>query len=483
MVFKCRRPGEILGNVLQDAQGNVTGGRVFGWEAEQGISCLEMLDGKLEVADNHTMWSMLCHVYPPSHPFNRSGNRHYIDVGSHPERCTAEHNTVRGIVRDFFFGEGEMDRRARAATRYFKEAKQRDVYLKVWGGNTTGGETYAGHANYQIWLPIDTAISDDRMSIEDFMYPLAPFLATCSIVLGAGDLVWDGDGLHMNVSVRASRIWDAFSCSTTRSRSLVNLRDEPHAGDGSSRLHVISFDAPIRPRTKARIHSLMVVLLTMREQGKLKGLRLSGEELVQVTQTVTRNPEYKFSLECGNKSAFDIQRTYAQEALEFVTGRVGLEQFAPWVEDYMRCLDLIAEHGYNAEALSDELDWALTWESVQELVRAGHTSRTKLFGRQLELHLHTGRDTRRMRAAAADPWFERFGLHELPEILEPPRTRAWARGAVIAAAQELRLDFNADWEIVVVNGESIHLPKPGSPKLPFQAQNLVRQAGLEHLLV
>ncbi|NYL84519.1 Pup--protein ligase, partial [Salmonella enterica subsp. enterica serovar Typhimurium] len=64
---------------------------------------------------------------------------------------------------------------------------------------------------------------------------LVPFLVSRQILVGAGRVVpagtWpEGEGpAHFAFSQRADFVQDGVSSSTTRSRPIINTRDEPHA--------------------------------------------------------------------------------------------------------------------------------------------------------------------------------------------------------------------------------------------------------------
>src|SRR3546814_6673871 len=69
----------------------------------------------------------------------------------------------------------------------------------------------------------------------------------CSSDLGAGKIIQTPRGASYSVSQRAEHIWEGVSSATTRSRPIINTRDEPHAdAEKYRRLHVIVGDSNMK---------------------------------------------------------------------------------------------------------------------------------------------------------------------------------------------------------------------------------------------
>jgi proteasome accessory factor A len=72
---------------------------------------------------------------------------------------------------------------------------------------------------------------------------LIPFLVSRQIYAGAGKVITTAADHTFSVSQRAEHIWEGVSSATTRSRPIINTRDEPHAdAERFRRLHVIVGD-------------------------------------------------------------------------------------------------------------------------------------------------------------------------------------------------------------------------------------------------
>ena len=73
---------------------------------------------------------------------------------------------------------------------------------------------------------------------------LIPYLVSRQIWSGAGKVLQTARGAMYCISQRADHVWEDFSSATTRSRPIINSRDEPHSDANLyRRLHVIVGDS------------------------------------------------------------------------------------------------------------------------------------------------------------------------------------------------------------------------------------------------
>ena len=73
---------------------------------------------------------------------------------------------------------------------------------------------------------------------------LIPFFVSRQIYAGAGKVLQTARGAMYCIAQRAEHIWEGVSSATTRSRPIINTRDEPHAdAERYRRLHVIVGDS------------------------------------------------------------------------------------------------------------------------------------------------------------------------------------------------------------------------------------------------
>ena len=109
-----------------------------------------------------------------------------------------------------------------------------DIYL--FKNNTdSAGNSYGCHENYLI------VRAGEFSRISDV---LLPFLVTRQLICGAGKVLQTPKAATFCLSQRAEHIWEGVSSATTRSRPIINTRDEPHAdAEKYRRLHVIVGDS------------------------------------------------------------------------------------------------------------------------------------------------------------------------------------------------------------------------------------------------
>ena len=143
-----------------------------------------------------------------------------------------------------------------AQARLREEGIRGEVYL--FKNNTdSAGNSYGCHENYL------TERNDD---FSRYTEVLIPFLVTRQIYSGAGKVLQTARGAMFCISQRAEHIWEGVSSATTRSRPIINTRDEPHAdAERFRRLHVIVGDSNMSEYASYLKVGATSILLTMLE--------------------------------------------------------------------------------------------------------------------------------------------------------------------------------------------------------------------------
>ncbi|MFL6170252.1 MAG: proteasome accessory factor PafA2 family protein, partial [Ornithinibacter sp.] len=222
---------------------NTPGGRrIFGIENEYGITC--STGGQRTLTPDEVARYLFRKVVAwgrSSNVFLTNGSRLYLDVGSHPEYATAECDSLRQVVAHDKAGERIIEGLVVDAQQRLREVGVAgDIY--VFKNNTdSAGNSYGCHENYLVTRAGEFATISDT---------LLPFLISRQITCGAGKLVATSKGATYAVSQRADHIWEGVSSATTRSRPIINTRDEPHAdAEHYRRLHVIVGDSNMSEST------------------------------------------------------------------------------------------------------------------------------------------------------------------------------------------------------------------------------------------
>uniref|UniRef100_UPI003B3AC76D proteasome accessory factor PafA2 family protein n=1 Tax=Nakamurella sp. TaxID=1869182 RepID=UPI003B3AC76D len=234
--------------------------RIMGIETEFGITCT--FHGQRRLSPDEVARYLFRRVVSwgrSSNVFLRNGSRLYLDVGSHPEYATAECDELPALIAHDKAGERILqDLVVDAESRLAEEGIGGDIYL--FKNNTdSAGNSYGCHENFLI------ARGGEFAKIAD---GLIPFLVTRQLIAGAGKVLQSPRGASYCLSQRADHIWEGVSSATTRSRPIINTRDEPHAdAERYRRLHVIVGDSNMSETTTLLKVGTAALVLEMIESG------------------------------------------------------------------------------------------------------------------------------------------------------------------------------------------------------------------------
>jgi proteasome accessory factor A len=261
------------------------------------------------------------------------------------------------------------------------------------------------------------------------------------------------------VSQRAEHIWEGVSSATTRSRPIINTRDEPHAdAERFRRLHVIVGDSNMSETTTLLKVGATDLVLRMIEAGTVMR-DLSLENPIRAIRDVSHDMtgQRRVRLANGREAcALDIQREYLSKARDF-TDRRGADASTKQVLDlWERTLNAV-DSG-NLDEVAREIDWVTKFQLI-ERYRAKHDlplSSARVAQLDLAYHdVHRGRGLyyllqRRGAVVRAARDIDIFEAKSVP----PQTTRARLRGEFIRRAQERRRDFTVDWVHLKLNDQA-----------------------------
>src|SRR5881628_4004981 len=277
--------------------------RIFGLENEYGVTCT--LRGQRRLSPDEVARYLFRRVVSwgrSSNVFLRNGARLYLDVGSHPEYATAECDSLIQLVTHDRAGERVLeDLLIDAEQRLADEGIGGDIYL--FKNNTdSAGNSYGCHENYLI------VRAGEFSRISDV---LLPFLVTRQLICGAGKVLQTPKAATFCLSQRAEHIWEGVSSATTRSRPIINTRDEPHAdAERYRRLHVIVGDSNMNEvTTLLKVGSADIVLRMIEAGVVMRDLTLENpiRAIREVSHDVTGRRRIRLA---SNKeiSALEIQQ-------------------------------------------------------------------------------------------------------------------------------------------------------------------------------
>ena len=284
--------------------------RIFGVETEYGVA---VTGAERPVDAGQVAMTMFQPIVSRSRSTNTylaNGSRLYLDVGSHPEYATAEARDPREALAQDLAGEHVMRNLALKAQRKLRESYGAHATIHVFKNNVdSAGHAFGCHENYLVrrFVPLET--------IE---HQLLPFLITRQLYTGAGRMTPDG----FQITQRADFLDEAVSSATTRSRPMVNTRDEPHADpDSFRRLHVIIGDSNRSQWSTWMKLAVTHLVLCAIEDAFRHGVPSGFEQYAfadpaAANRTVSRfldNPRAELTLESGESvSALGLQRRYSK---------------------------------------------------------------------------------------------------------------------------------------------------------------------------
>ncbi|HQY33726.1 Pup--protein ligase [Actinotalea sp.] len=426
--------------------------RIFGLETEYGVTCA-VDQGRGLSADEvaRYLFRKVVAWGRSSNVFLRNGSRLYLDVGSHPEYATAECDDIPQLIAHDRGGERILEGLvADAQQRLVDEGVPGTIHL--FKNNTdSAGNSYGCHENYLVRRQGDFGRLADV---------LVPFLITRQVLTGAGKVLPTPRGAVYCLSQRAEHIWESVSSATTRSRPIINTRDEPHAdAEQYRRLHVIVGDSSMSETTTLLKVGATDLVLRLIEAGvpvrpvtlenPMRAIRDISHDLtgtVPVTLATGRTA-----------SALDVQEEFLARVRELVDAEL---EVTPVVA---RTLDLwerglAALRSGDLSSVDRELDWVIKLRMIERYqARHGMTLDDPRVTR-LDLAYHDISRTQGLyNLMAARGMVERVvdDLDVFEATAVPPQTtRAKLRGDFVRRAQEARRDYTVDWVHLKLNDQA-----------------------------
>src|SRR5437773_9048878 len=290
--------------------------RIFGLENEYGVTCT--LRGQRRLSPDEVARYLFRRVVSwgrSSNVFLENGARLYLDVGSHPEYATPECDSIHDLVVHDKAGERILEGLVQSEEQRLREEGIRGEVFLFKNNTDSAGNSYGCHENYLVEREGDFARFTDV---------LIPFLVSRQIFAGAGKVLQTARGAMYCVSQRAEHIWEGVSSATTRSRPIINTRDEPHAdAERFRRLHVIVGDSNMSETTMLlKVGATDLVLRMIEANTVMRDLTL--ENPIRAIRDVSHDMTGQRRVRLANgreASALDIQREYMTKARDFTDRR------------------------------------------------------------------------------------------------------------------------------------------------------------------
>lgn len=380
------------------------------------------------------------------------GSRFYVDH-TFLENATPECDAAEDVVAYIHAGYRRLsawlaEYLDKLRTSFPGEHYEVNLYASNISGLGPVPESCGSHENYQI-------IADD---IRSFGEALVGYFVSDVPLYGAGRLRHDGE---FELSQRAGFFTQTFSKNTMKDRGIINLRDEPHA-TGSKRFHVIARDNSINPELDILKRKDLQVLLTMREEGQLRGLM--PEDPPRALQAISLNPGTPVPVHGrGLMTAVEMAHHYYEQQMSYLTrprNQDLADGFLPWIKLKGEHLKRLG-HSLDPDNHCWKLDWA-TRQVILDQYRARGLSGRELYTRDIQLQKINGQDS---------GWVKLMRRYQLDEAAvqralagPPATTRARARAELL---QKYGSGVHqAGWDWINTEAGQFLLPDPLDPTIP-----------------
>ncbi len=425
--------------------------RIYGIETEFGVTF--SFRGQRRLSPDEISRMLFRRVVAwgrSSNVFLENGSRLYLDVGSHPEYATAECDSLIDLVAQDKAGEAIMRELVDfAQSQLAAEGVQGDIFL--FKNNTdSANNSYGSHENYCIER------FEDLSRLEQVFIP---FLITRQLFAGVGKIVSAvGQPVRYAMSQRAEHMWESLSSATTRSRPIINTRDEPHADpELYRRLHVIVGDSNMNEFATFLKGGPAAVVLA----------------LIEDHTTVLRDSQLVSPMAALRSISYDL---WSERTVALVNGRdmTALEiqdDLCERAEQFCRTRDLPADQmlavrlwrevldAYRRDpmSLADRVDWIAKYQLIQREQERSSCPLSDPKIALIDLLYHDTNPARGLHYRRQARGLVRRVVTDAMIVdataTAPTTTRAHLRGAFVREAKKWHRDFTVDWVHLKVNDE------------------------------
>jgi proteasome accessory factor A len=425
--------------------------RIFGLENEYGVTCT--LRGQRRLSPDEVARYLFRRVVSwgrSSNVFLANGARLYLDVGSHPEYATPECDSILDLVTHDKAGERILEQLLVAAEQRLREEGIRGVIYLFKNNTDSAGNSYGCHENY---------LTSRRDDFSHYAEVLIPFFVSRQIYAGAGKVLQTARGAMFCIAQRAEHIWEGVSSATTRSRPIINTRDEPHAdAERYRRLHVIVGDSNMSEYATFLKVGATSILLRMLEDPSFVLRDMTLENPIRAIREISHDLTGKRTVRLANgreASALDIQREYLSRAQRYADtkGLSDLEMRALGMWEH--CLEGLERDPFS---LDRECDWVIKHKLIESYCAKHDLPLSHPRVSLIDLQYH---DVNRERGlfyklqdrGLVDRVTTDAAIDEAVEI-PPQTTRARLRGEFIRRAKERKRDYTVDWVHLKLNDQA-----------------------------
>jgi proteasome accessory factor A len=427
--------------------------RILGLETEYGVTCV--VDGQRRLSPDEVARYLFRRVVAwgrSSNVFLPNGGRLYLDVGSHPEYATAECDKVSDLISQDQAGDRIIEELAiEAEKRLNSEGIQGQIHL-FKNNIDAAGNSYGCHENYSI---------NRKFNFQKVTESIIPFLITRQIFTGAGKWLSNNKNQNFQLSQRSDHMWESISSATTRSRPIINTRDEPHADpEEYRRLHVIVGDSNMSQTTTNLKVCSTEMILQLIEIGQIND-EFNIENPIRTLRDISSDLTFskKFRLSNGKEvTALNLQEHYLESVInssiysEFEANEYYKKAIDLW-EKFLNCAK---QNDFSS--VDKDIDWVIKKKYMDQYQEKNGLKNNDPRMVLIDISFHNIRKDRGIFYI-----LEKFGLintivdqNMINNAMDfaPESTRAKLRGEFIKKAQEKKRDYTVDWVHLKINDQN-----------------------------
>ena len=424
----------------------------MGLETEYGVTCV--VDGQRRLSPDEVarylfrkvvVWGRSSNVFLPN------GGRLYLDVGSHPEYATAECDNLSDLIMQDQAGDRIVEELAVSAEiRLNAEGINGQIHL-FKNNMDAAGNSYGCHENFSV---------SRKKNFEEVTESIIPFLITRQIFCGAGKWMSSSKGANFQISQRAEHMWESVSSATTRSRPIINTRDEPHADpDEYRRLHIIVGDSNMSETTTILKVATTELMLRAAELGLLND-KFKIENPIKAIREISSDLKFgnSFRLASGREiTALQMQK----EMYQIVLSMPGLDEilekplYKYALDLWKRSLEALESGDFTQVDM--EIDWMIKRKFMNSYKDKHQLNDNDSRMIMLDISYHNIRKDRGIFYILENSGMAKTLVtsNDVNNAMEnpPQSTRAALRGRFIKVAQEKKRDFTVDWVNLKINDQ------------------------------
>ena len=337
--------------------------RIMGIETEYGITALSEPSQRRLTPDEvaRELFRPVVDKHQATNIFTDNASRLYLDVGSHPEIATGECDSLTQLLNYERAGDAIVNDLAVQAESTLQNMGLAKSLILFKNNVDSQGNSYGCHENYLI---------SRHMVLRDISRKLMPFMITRQLICGAGMVAPEktNSPARFVLSQRADQVWEGVSSATTRSRPIINTRDEPH-GDSSRfrRMHVIVGDSNMAEPTFAlKVGSTLLMLEMIEANFDLPNLEVEDPiaHIREIALDLTGQTPVQLvddSAPSSQMTALEIQTLLCQCAEKWLEHRpdegTPTPEMAKVVELWKRVLEAIRTQDFSK--VNRDIDWVI----------------------------------------------------------------------------------------------------------------------------